>query len=1075
MTFFEIFAGIIFGYITNRVSETDQAEREKTARAALEKKESLEGALTSLRSLPEEVGRACISVARAMGHFPALQNDKPLRDLLSDPLFQADFTHWLMIGDIEEAAELRNKLVTEMTHALAEGGAETEHVAFVREHYFDAVERAIFAHPVLAAWRHQRSLDYLRQQVATIRSLAEQAAGKYTEEKQQSALEHYSETALKAWDIIDLSNLPEGDVAITTQAPLLRQLYVPIRVNVESSRGEDGEIVKLDALESRREKSRRRDAGRLSNDEAKSTTAIDKNRHPVGARLGEALRLVVLGDPGGGKTTLLRWMATAYLLRRKNDPAYPHLPDTATLPNREWLPILIRCRDLGEQDLCRSFRDFLSQHFRKSILADDKADVMYAVVLDAIARGKALLLVDGLDEITSPRTRALFCQELERVSVRYPDLPILVTSRIVGYRDMPFRMGAGFEHTVISPLVPEEKNHFAERWITVTEAHKPEDERTRRIKQLTDAIHSSDRIERLTGNPLLLTTMALVERKVGRLPNRRIDLYREAVPVLLNWNPLIYAQIDEREAVPQLEYLAYAMCSRGVQRLPKSEVLDLLERVRVDYPNIRDIKRRTAEQFLTDLEARSSILIQAGGIWNKGEAEAVYEFRHLTIQEYLAARALVDGRYPDRQKGRSLAEQIAPLAGQLDHNQFHRESEVTEAWRETIRLCIAAAGDDDVDDAILAVLEPLPSEKAEEIARPRSVLATLCLADEPNVSEAAADAVFAALMKQLRDVDSLGEGRSTLAVAVMAHVLGPWAERLTKHFLNEFLLGVTSRQESAGSLLGTFEYARLLKTPEIRAQWLQQAENRLPSSDQRDAVCIALTVMQASFVQPHSATPKLVNALCAFLNQTSAVAFAGVWALGWLAGGHLNMNRPSPDWVNSPAIASRCADLHRRSDPNDMPTRYWCALLLGRALDSRAISLTEELIAQRSQAGNSQEFRILGHLQKHGLTLNWQKYLKDEDADHRINAMLNLAILRDNVERVLLSENFDPDQNWIDPAAIITEARIQEAAKHLNLTAEEVRSKYEALEDHFCLTLEWKSPQLSFSLATESVKTESII
>jgi HEAT repeats len=42
----------------------------------------------------------------------------------------------------------------------------------------------------------------------------------------------------------------------------------------------------------------------------------------------------------------------------------------------------------------------------------------------------------------------MFCQELERTAARYP-APIVVTSRIVGYRDMPYRMGSGFEHGVI--------------------------------------------------------------------------------------------------------------------------------------------------------------------------------------------------------------------------------------------------------------------------------------------------------------------------------------------------------------------------------------------------------------------------------------------------------------------------------------------------------------------------------------------------------------------------------------------------------------------------------------------------
>ena len=38
----------------------------------------------------------------------------------------------------------------------------------------------------------------------------------------------------------------------------------------------------------------------------------ERQRVAVGERLAQARRLVVLGDPGARKTTLTRWIATAY-------------------------------------------------------------------------------------------------------------------------------------------------------------------------------------------------------------------------------------------------------------------------------------------------------------------------------------------------------------------------------------------------------------------------------------------------------------------------------------------------------------------------------------------------------------------------------------------------------------------------------------------------------------------------------------------------------------------------------------------------------------------------------------------
>lgn len=109
-----------------------------------------------------------------------------------------------------------------------------------------------------------------------------------------------------------------------------------------------------------------------------------------------------------------------------------------------------------------------------------------------------------------------------------------------------------------------------------------------------------------------LTTLALVKRKVGKLPNRRTKLYAEAVSVLLNWNPRHYQTIEEDEAIPQLEYLAYEMCRQGVQHMTEDIVLDILYKLRQEYPNVRAILRREPHVFLELLEARSSILIKSG-------------------------------------------------------------------------------------------------------------------------------------------------------------------------------------------------------------------------------------------------------------------------------------------------------------------------------------------------------------------------------------------------------------------------------------------------------------------------------
>uniref|UniRef100_A4XR49 Putative signal transduction protein with Nacht domain n=1 Tax=Ectopseudomonas mendocina (strain ymp) TaxID=399739 RepID=A4XR49_ECTM1 len=839
--------------------------------------ERLEAKL-AVRSLKEEVRSTCIKLARNLHVEGVSPEEKAIWKLLANERFQDDIAGWIVTGGIEEGDDVKDRLLRAMEEALSDSAIAPEQKEFLKSGYFELIEKTIFSHPILANWRHQLCLDYLREQVAELRVRAEEAAGKYSKEKIKAVLDSYYNKALESWDIIDLSNLPEGDIHMATQQLLLRQLYMPLRISVEG--GEEA----LVELEAKRDLHRRQEAGHSSETE----NEIKQPLASVGERLALAKKLVVLGDPGGGKTTMLRWMATAFLLKLKGDAAFAEIPDATTLPDQKLIPVLIRCRDLGKDDLCRCFKDFLTQHLHKTKLLPEEADVMVAVILDGLAKGEVLLLIDGLDEITDSQVRMMFCQELEHTTARYPDSPIVVTSRIVGYRDMPYRMSSGFEHGVIAELKKEDKDLFAHRWVDVTEQNQPPEEKSKRVEELLEALHSSNRIERLTGNPMLLTTLALVKRKVGKLPNKRTKLYAEAVSVLLNWNPRLYETIEEDEAIPQLEYLAYEMCKHGIQRLTEDEVIELLEKLRAEYPNIRAVRRRDAESFLAALEARSSILIKSGGVWKKSDRneEPVWEFRHLTFQEYLAAKAILDGRYSDRKRSLSLAEQVAPLAGDIkaEEDSAHNEVNVSESWREALRLLVADCKDDDVDDVLRAIADPMEHEDSNHTARPRAVLAALCLTDEPNVSEQAAEYVIDTFINVIKAND--GEMYQTTMVDAAAYELSGsmWSSKLNYALAIRFLSCLPEERFYIGALLATLEGRRREFLLLSSAEYTREAVEAL-GSDSLDVIVIAtLGVMQAAFQGSLDKRNEVGELLYGLLDKGDAVRFAATWALVWVTG-----------------------------------------------------------------------------------------------------------------------------------------------------------------------------------------------
>ena len=313
----------------NERTATILENRKKSLDKALADEKALQDALVSAKPLRDEIGRTCDELVRTRARLGLSANEEALWQLLADDVFRADIAEWFMAGGIEEGAPVKKRIITQMEARLHAAGASADLIASLEDQYFDELDRAFFENPVLARWRHQLSLEYLRAQVTELRRLAEEAAGLYSPEKQQAALDRYCEKALAAWDIIDLSNLPERDIDITTQTLLLRQLYMPLRIEVEQRAGSSYSEAALARIEEDRDARRRREAGHLP---AGDKRRKRRRRTSVGERLAAARCLVVLGDPGGGKTTMLRWMATAYLLRYRNDEAFDQFPDARPCP-----------------------------------------------------------------------------------------------------------------------------------------------------------------------------------------------------------------------------------------------------------------------------------------------------------------------------------------------------------------------------------------------------------------------------------------------------------------------------------------------------------------------------------------------------------------------------------------------------------------------------------------------------------------------------------------------------------------------------------------------------------------------
>lgn len=373
------------------------------------------------------------------------------------------------------------------------------------------------------------------------------------------------------------------------------------------------------------------------NQEIKLTTLLEKHK-----------RLLVVGDPGGGKTTFLKFVA--YVLAkdkladgnsRESEHYFKFLQKS---PPR--IPILLRLAILGkyvEENPSlltpgATWRLFLLA--LKDIFGEDEG----AELQRQLEKGECALLLDGLDEVAGEALRKNLVSMVNSILERWGNNLIIISSRPFGYGDIANL--ESMQTVKIDPFGKEDIKEFLGRWVNGLKQDEQEHNKDTYLDMLLQAIVNSERIRKLARNPVMLTCLCVVHWNERTLPQGKADL----MSAILRW--LLHAKEEKRKlrgyttifAAGCYKTLALAMTDHfdiDLQKSKKLVVVDLawaadkLSGLFQDFFNI-SLQEKAREVGIRFLEEE---MIDSGIIEQYGHGQL--RFWHLTFQEYYAASSLV--------------------------------------------------------------------------------------------------------------------------------------------------------------------------------------------------------------------------------------------------------------------------------------------------------------------------------------------------------------------------------------------------------------------------------------------------